>query len=400
MKVLNQQIIKQNNLKQIFALVCRSTKLSRAELAPKTGLSKTTVSVLVDELIKDGYLVDEGITDTGRQGRKPSMLHVDESHFAIGVMEWCAKEVLLVRISLSGKVMFTGTLPVSEDGDYAAISIEGYNVLLRAMPAGCNMLGICFAIPSSIDPVKASLFSSSLKIKNIETVIQDIRSQIPEIPISFMNDTSCYAYAEKSLTALNMEKSVIYINMSQGVGAIVFSDGKLLGGSNGLKTEFGHVSVDRTGEKCICGNRGCLENLIGESQLLKRAKHVLPEEKWHTFLHLTYKTIGERADAGDESFQLLANLLAEDLAYALGNYITLFNVNSVIIGGKGRSLGAYFYTKLIAHLGHSGFQDFVTRVKVHYSELDEVEQLCGAAKYFTDVHLMFSKDQSGKLFLE
>ena len=58
--MINQQVIKAVNKKKIYMLISENPGISRVNLAARTELSKTTVSALVDELIQEGRIVDEG----------------------------------------------------------------------------------------------------------------------------------------------------------------------------------------------------------------------------------------------------------------------------------------------------------------------------------------------------
>ena len=104
MKMLNQQVIKENNLKQIFSMIADHKGISRARLAAATGLSKSTVSVLVEELLEQGYLIDEGTVNVGGQGRKPNSLRVNGEGNRIAVIHWHRKRMHLGLVGLDGKM--------------------------------------------------------------------------------------------------------------------------------------------------------------------------------------------------------------------------------------------------------------------------------------------------------
>ena len=88
MKIFNQQIMKNNNLKKVFSLIMEHEPISRIELAAMTSLSKTTISSLVEDLINGGFVVDDGSADTGKQGRKPNFLRVNKEGNVVAVINW------------------------------------------------------------------------------------------------------------------------------------------------------------------------------------------------------------------------------------------------------------------------------------------------------------------------
>ena len=73
MKLVNQQVIKNTNMKRLYTSIYSSPGISRAHLAKQTKLSKTTVSTLVDELIEREFIVDSGIGESDSIGRKPNI---------------------------------------------------------------------------------------------------------------------------------------------------------------------------------------------------------------------------------------------------------------------------------------------------------------------------------------
>ena len=93
----------------------------------------------------------------------------------------------------------------------------------------------------------------------------------PEYPVAFLEDTACFAYAEKVYTSLK-ENNFAFINFNRGIGATLFIEGNMLGKASGSFTQFGHYSVDPEGPLCVCGNHGCLEALISEHNIGRRQR--------------------------------------------------------------------------------------------------------------------------------
>lgn len=91
--------------------------------------------------------------------------------------------------------------------------------------------------------------------------------------------------------------------------------------------------------------------------------------------------------------------LAQDLAYGVSNLISLFNPSLIIIGGTGVKLGPWFLSDLCTALSHMGFREFVSRVRLQYSQLGLDAELTGASQYFIDHHYDFSGQMRCGLFL-
>ena len=277
MKVLNQQVIRENNLKQIFGIIADQKGISRARLASVTGLSKSTVSVLVEELLEKGYLIDEGTVDVGGQGRKPNSLRVNGEANRIAVIHWHRKRMHLGLVGLDGRMDHFRSRMFLQEDDYVEQMVSAYRNLTASLEVGGGnprILGLCFLVPGMVDASRERLVSSVLQLKPNAWVLKRLRAAIAEVPMAFFNDTACFAYAEKIRHGID-ERPSVFVNMSGGVGAVLFRAGEMLRGADGMTTQFGHISVVRGGMLCQCGNRGCLEGRIGEKALTERAKDFL-----------------------------------------------------------------------------------------------------------------------------
>ncbi|MEY8439625.1 ROK family transcriptional regulator [Anaerotruncus colihominis] len=401
MKVLSQQLIKQTNLKQIYTLVADNEGISRTNIASLTWLSKTTVSTLVEELLDAGFLLDAGAAQTRRQGRKPNSLRVNDEGNVVAVVNWLRSKLQIASVGLGGTVKNFREKMFDPGQDYAAQIADGYRALCAALCADEHkprVLALCIIVPGIIDPCQKRVFSSVLPVQAGEWVVRRLRAAIPNVPMAMFNDTACYAYAEMSKGFLDDESS-IFVNLSGGVGAVMFSGGKMLRCANGMTTQFGHFSVVRDGALCRCGNRGCLERRIGESVLAERAREFMTAGEIEAFGAFTYQTVGRAADEGQPQVCRMADSMAGDLAFALSNFITLYNVRKCVIGGEARLLGNYFFERLQEHITACSFREFVSSCELQYSRLPKHAQFAGAARYFIDVHYRFEENLTGKLFL-
>ena len=105
MKLVNQQLIKDTNMKLLYTSIYSSPGISRANLAKQTHLSKTTVSTLVDELIEREFILDSGISDSDSIGRKPNCLHVRTNSYYVLVLNWVENRVCACLIDIAGTIV-------------------------------------------------------------------------------------------------------------------------------------------------------------------------------------------------------------------------------------------------------------------------------------------------------
>ena len=398
MALITQQIIRSENLRRIYHLIDRNANISRADLAGITSLSKTTVSSLVDELIRGGYVVDCGAGVSVHQGRRPNALQVDGDSNVVAVISWRRGRLDIALVSSDSRMVYRGQAPLNapEEG-VEQIRRAFFEVLLPAA-GSARIMGVCVIIPGIVDEERQSLFSTVIGVGHDDPVVPQLQQALAGYPLCFLNDTACLGYAERVFTPVR-DPYVAYVNVSKGVGACLFAEDRMLRGAGAVGTQFGHFSIDRDGPLCDCGNRGCLECLVGENALGRRAAERGLDVSGLGGRRLLFSDVAAMADAGDEKARALIDDLGRDLAYGISNLIALFNPSLVVLGGTGVTLGPAFLEAVRTALAGMGFPEFVSRVRVEYSRLGLDAELTGAAQYYIDTYYDFTGGTQRQLFL-
>lgn len=398
MKKYNQLLIKDNNKKQIYQLIEDVPGISRTKIAEQLKLSKTTVSALVDELVQEDFVIDEGASESSRQGRKPNSLAVNSSLNYVIVLNWHKDNLEIALVDSAMNIALCREHVLRNQGDALSEIKNYFEAFQESQCVGIHILGVCVIVPGMIDEKQDQIISVVLPAENRGNYnISRVRSMLAGYPLAILNDTACFAYAETAFGKLE-GKSYIYININDGVGAAIIHDGHLLSGASGMATQFGHFSVDRDGYACACGNKGCLENQIGELALPRLFQKSGLENPKCEGEKLLFKDLAGLVEAGDEKAWNLMSLMAGDFACALCNAISLFHPELIIIGGIGRKLGDTFLELLKGEMQHFGFRQFVSDVDVVYTKLGEASVVRGAAKYYIDNYFKFKDMEPDQLF--
>ncbi len=398
MKKYNQILIKSNNKKQVYRLIEDIPGISRVQLAETLKLSKTTVSALVDELIQEGFVLDEGTVESSRQGRKPNSLVPNSQENGVVVINWHkdSLDISLVNSAMESAIVQPYCL-VEKSGRLERMG-ERFCEFLQKYCQNIRIMGVCLIVPGMIDEKADRIISVVLPDEgNGNYKISEIRKILSGYPLAILNDTACFAYAENMFGKVEGE-SCIYININDGVGAAIIHEGRLLCGASGMATQFGHFSVDRHGYLCACGNRGCLENQIGELALPRQFQTFGVKCNKEQGEKLLFKDLAALVNQNDVAALNLMESMAEDLAYALCNAIALFHPETVIIGGIGRKLGEPFLLSLREKMAQMGFRQFMSDVNVDYTELGEDSVVLGAARYYVTNYYHFNDMEPGQCF--
>ncbi|MHB8396195.1 MAG: ROK family protein [Thermoplasmataceae archaeon] len=208
-------------------------------------------------------------------------------------------------------------------------------------------LGIIFA--GFIDQRKGMVMSSP-NIPGIQNFpVVNIMSDFFQSKVYLENDATAAAIAERIFGSGKGKSDFVYVTLSTGIGAGVFSNGKLLKGSRGLAGEVGHMVVSESGHQCGCGRRGCLEAMASGSGIVKRTLYRLPGFTGETVLRsipekqISAKSIIEAAYSGDRFSKEILDETIKYLGIGLANVASIYDPQLIIIGGGITQSGDRFF---------------------------------------------------------
>jgi transcriptional regulator of PTS gene len=395
---INQQFIKNSNLKLLYSIIRNCPGTSRVSLAKATGLSKTTVSSLVEELIKKEFLIDGGTAESSVVGRRPKHLYLTGDRHCAMVINWAPGSITAALIYLNGSIRYQETVMLEAPEDYSSCLNKLILKVRNQKADSAVIIGTCIILSAMIDRASHKIISTTLHLDPEEPVVETIRRILPDEPLAFLNDTACLAYAEKYYSSIE-DNPFAFINLDQGIGAAIFVDGKLFGDASGMQTQFGHYSVDPNGRACACGNRGCLEVMIGEKAAGRLITDCGSNKHFKSLNTIRFTDIGTAAKEGDPIAVQAISTIADYLSAGLSNFISLIRPSSIVIGGSGTGLGDEFLCKLKQNIKSRGFQRMVDQVQINYSNLGGDACLLGAMQYFFNYYYSFTDDIHGHTFL-
>lgn len=400
MRAVNQQLIKDANLKLLYNYIHSEDGISRTRLAKLSHLSKTTVSTLVDELINRNFVYDSGTSSSDTVGRKPNNLHVKTNSYYVIDIVWINNTVDVYLIDITGRSVHEEHMVLGEQDSYVSLSRKCvYESILKLVPQD-RILGICVIVSAMIDIHNNDFYSTTLSISELDqsNIIKELKLVFRKFPIALLNDTACYAYAEKVFAKVT-EEDFAFINFGYGIGATLFIDNKMIGHAGGASTQFGHYSTNPKGKLCVCGNRGCLEATMGESVLKERVTETGSSKFLNKLSAITFADLAQAAGQGDIVAQKVIRSIARELASALSNLISIVNPKRIILGGKSKNLNSPFLEEIKESLKHTGFRRMVDNVQLSFSLLDYDAYLIGAMKYFFDTYHSFTQTKEGSLYI-
>ena len=208
-----------------------------------------------------------------------------------------------------------------------------------------------------------------------------------KLPVVAENDATLGAVGEHAYGAGRRCGNMVYMTVSTGIGGGVIINGRLYTGSNGFGGEIGHMTIDRHGPVCNCGNVGCLEALASGAALARIAQDRLRAGESSLMLDLAGGEIEETdarivvqaAKRGDAPARYIMREAALSLAHGVINLMHIFDPELVVIGGSlGQNLGE-FMPVIESEVKSRAMAHFQGAFPVAMSELGDDVSLLGAA---------------------
>lgn len=321
---MTQASVRSGNLALVLrTIIDEGASLSRADIAARLRMTRSTVSRLVDDLVL-GQLVEEGDTVSGARGRPAVPLTV-RGGTVVGLgLEANVDRLVATVVDLAGTTLATESTAVDlpELGPELALAklTELAQVALDFLSDDVLLVGAVMAVPGLVDRDGATILRAPNLGWDGVTATRFWTMQRAGRPVSLRlaNDIDCSA-----LTVLRDApgSSFVYVTGEVGIGAAVSIDGELMLGRHGWASELGHICVNPHGEVCGCGAVGCLETVAGLRHVLEAAGQ--PD----------IEALVEALKAGDATARDTIEQLAAALGIALGAALNLLDVSTVRLGG-------------------------------------------------------------------
>ena len=299
--------VRRRNLSVVLVLVHRHRCMSRAELTRRTGLSRSTVKDLVEELVEHG-LVEEAQPAASTQVGRPSPVVRPRSRTLAIAVNPEVDSITIGLVSLGGLVLevtkrTTTGVPTAEQA--VTLATETIQQMRRQLGPDRGVTAIGIAVPGLVHAA-GSMVRLAPHLDWHDAQIGQMLSAATKLPVFAANDANLGAVAEHLFGRHVNAEHMIYVNGGAGgIGAGVVVAGELLDGAAGYAGELGHTYVGGTGT-CHCGSIGCLETEVSQSQT------------YDTDSSVVVKTVERQA---------------QYLGIALGNAVNMLNPGLIVLGG-------------------------------------------------------------------
>jgi len=371
--------VRAHNRRRVLAAFAGSVALTRAELCARTGLSRTTVAGIVNDLLAQGVLEapgpDHAVSPHDGTGRPPALLtRVAPKGYGIA-LDMGHERIQVAIADLGGRILARGVRFIGVDADargsahHAALLLR--DLRERADVQGRRCAGVVAAIPEPVD--RDGLVSRT-------TVVSRWHHQRPGallsealgVPVHAENDANLAIVGETTFGVGRSADHALYVKISHGVGLGIVINGALVRGATGLAGEIGHNLARPDGMVCLCGNRGCLYTLAA-SQYLTSSLHAVTRNPGLTLDDLA--TMGRQGDAG--AGRVLRDA-GREVGRVLASLCNTLNPRLVVVGGSLARAGDWAITGLREAMADHTEAQVAASLDIVASRLGERAELYGA----------------------
>ncbi|HXB60841.1 MAG TPA: ROK family protein [Candidatus Acidoferrales bacterium] len=339
-QVATSETARDINSRIMLNLVRKHQPISRADLMRHSGLQRSTVSVITEQLIAERWL-REGEVGQLPRGRRPTFLHLNEDRagiFGINVRPFMTNMALA---NLEGRFLEQESMvtPSSPD-EFVKQIAERVHSLMKERPQMAYE-GIGVSLPGRVD-LSSQKFIFAPNLKWHEEDLKERLESATGLPVDLENEANACALSEFWFGRHSDSVSnLIAVAVSEGIGVGMILNGQIVRGPSGLAGEFGHVSINENGPKCGCGNRGCWEvfasNSAGvryyeEAKLSKRngktnhTNHKQPD--------ITFEDVLQLAEQGDLQALDALDRMAHYLGRGIAMLVTGLAPDVIVVVGE------------------------------------------------------------------
>ena len=359
-KVENMNIgyIREHNTSKIMHCVRRFGPIPRAEIGDRTGISRSTVTRVVNHLIEEGLLVENDVMETSR-GRYPVNVDIrSDALYAFGV-NISKNHLSIVLTDLKSKILDKSRISIrslSSAEELIRLIVEQIRRLAgKRELEWSRILGVGVGAPGLVDSEKGIIRNFALKGEMLGIPMKQELEERLKVKVKVDNNCNTWLLGESWNGFAVEQQDTLFVLSSEGVGCGILRHGEIFRELNNTAAGLGHISVNMMGERCRCGNRGCVETYCSTDMIEKKAREfltvyrkndgggLLPEEE----RSLTFQEIAKSVEDGDGLFMPILMEAASALACGVVSLINLCSPSLVILAGTLFDASNFYYEMVI-----------------------------------------------------
>ncbi|KAA3655828.1 MAG: ROK family transcriptional regulator [Chloroflexi bacterium] len=372
-KTADHAYVRKLNTATILNLLRTTAPVSRAELAKQTGLNRSTVSSIVNQLLQNDLVRETELQREGVGRPGMSLTLNPDGGAAIGV-ELGVDFISVVVSDLLAQVRWRVYVDVDASLGQAVIVNRAEaiidEVLAETAVSNLPIFGIGVGVPGLVD-VQSGVIKLAPNLQWQDVPIKSMWQERFQLPVHVENEANAAALGEHYFGVAKETNDFIYLSAGVGLGGGIMLQGQLFRGSGGYAGEIGHMTIDVDGALCSCGRRGCWETVVGpraverliRTQIREGADSLLTDMAQGNVETITFDQIVEAAHQGDAVAESALQKVAVSLGIGIANLVNVFNPEMIVLGGRLRLAGELITPTIAQTVQQNSLQHPLDNVK-------------------------------------
>ncbi len=391
----NHQSSKIINRSLVLKMICTGTNLSRVDIARQTGLSKMSITNIVNGLISEGFVSEKSESQetisTGSSGRKPVYLMANtEIYLAVGL--YISRDYAIVTLAnLKCENILEMSCSFSKDETRKSFIDKIIrlitSVLASSVAADKKIIGIGVSCIGPLD-LKNGIILEPANFHNVGDIpIKKLLQEGFGYEVYINNDMNASALAEKLYGKGKNTGNFVYIGVTNGIGAGIIANGTLFEGDMGFGGEIGHITINFNGPRCSCGNSGCLELYANIPEIVRQAEKSLlagTPSALQRLEKIRWTDIAACALMGDALASEMVEMLCRYMSYGLISVINIFDPQVIYLGHEIALAGDLAAARLEADINKRFFSSSYKSIPVEISAFRHKAPVAGSAAIILD----------------
>lgn len=338
--------VKERNRQYIKQIIYHKAPITRKEITAELGLTLPTITTNVAHMLAQGLLVELNEPAPVRSaagGRRVQRLDINtDAGYAVGV-ELGPYQTYLCITNLRGKSLCEKVAPAAPhpyEEMLAAVSAQISELVRRADLPPEKLLGVGVGVPGFIDSAGGIIRRAFDPDWQGKPFCAQLSDQLKR-PVWIDNNVRIRAVGQEMFSAQAMPDTFAYFFVSKGLACPLMIRSQLLPGNNATAGEIGHSIIEPGGPVCpICGHRGCLESVAGESALLAAAAQACSAGKAPILAALlaggeplTMAALLEAQRLGDAGIEEILWHAVEYLGLSISNIFNFISPGLMLVDG-------------------------------------------------------------------
>lgn len=248
----------------------RGGKLSRVELARLSGLTPQGVRNIVEDLLDDGLILEDGRRKGQRGQPQIEIILNEDAGYCLG-LHVLAGRCEYIATNLAGTMLCKGgPYPFAANAEEMRETLASIDRELRARFLKMKRLGVGAVFSR---PLTSKWSATGESAQQLDSQHDILKAFFADDLLVFENDANAAAMAEIAFgRGKSQPTDFLYFFVGEGVGGAIVQNGAIHGGTHGNAGEFGHILIDPAGPRCHCGNSGCLHGYLSVASLRSRLR--------------------------------------------------------------------------------------------------------------------------------